>query len=57
MNPATQHPSPAEPPHACGECGLKFFYAPELHHCRTTPVVRGESWVTECMRKQYAVKS
>ena len=38
----------------CGECGLDFYYAAELHECahKGVPVAVPESWVDECMRKQ-----
>jgi hypothetical protein len=47
-----------EPTNHCNECGLDFFYAPELHVCkhkgRALPGAEhdGESWVDECMRLQ-----
>lgn len=43
----------------CENCGLDFFYRPELHECADSrqPLANpyaGMSWVEECMAKQHA---
>ena len=52
-----------ETKHQCQTCGQSFMYDPRYHECRSERdkqeqarllAGRGESWIDECMRKQYA---